>query len=351
MRYEIAMLVLVLALSGCASVAPLQSDQRTVEPVPYVIADRFLYDDVPGDAQITLIDETRLYRRFEGSFNPGVDDDEENALVTFEYYQQIDNASAPVILVLPILNGKKYVARPFAKYFAKNGYAAIIVDTKQRDTLAEDLINPEKAIRETVIRHRLMLDWVASRPELDANRIAIFGASLGGFNALYVAAVDDRVRAVVPALAAADLPYVFVHSKERRVRRSMKTAMQQLDKDRDEMLTYLIEHLETDTLSIAPHMDAVNVLMVMARFDWAVPYQKQLELREALGNPEAITLPTGHITAAFYIPYLRKKALNFFDRRLTLPTEEPGSRILAGGDRPLEADTSRPGVRVVTGCY
>ena len=351
MRSVIAMLVFVLALSGFARVAPLQSDQRTVEPIPYVIADRFLYDDVPGDAQITLIDETRLYRHFEGSFNPRVDDDSENALVTFEYYQQIDNASAPVILVLPILNGKKYVARPFAKYFAKNGYAAIIVDTKQRDTLPEDLINPEEAIRETVIRHRLMLDWVESRPELDANRIAIFGASLGGFNALYVAGVDDRVRAVVPALAAADLPYVFVHSKERRVRRSMKTAMQQLDKDRDEMLTYLIEHLETDTLSIAPHMDAVNVLMVMARFDWAVPYQKQLELREALGNPEAITLPTGHITAAFYIPYLRKKALNFFDRRLTLPTEEPGSRILAGGDRPLVADTSRPGVRVVTGCY
>jgi predicted alpha/beta hydrolase family esterase len=121
----------------------------------------------------------------------------------------------------------------------------------------------------------------------------------------------------------------------------MKTAMQQLDKDRDEMLTYLIEHLETDTLSIAPYMDAANVLMVMARFDWAVPYQKQLELREALGNPEAITLPTGHITAAFYIPYLRKKALNFFDRRLTLPAEEPGSRILAGGDRPLVAESGQ----------
>ena len=116
--------------------------------------------------------------------------------------------------------------------------------------------------------------------------------------------------------------------------RSMKTAMQQLDKDRDEMLTYLIEHVETDTLSIAPHMDSANVLMVMARVDWAVPYQKQLELREALGNPEAITLPTGHITAAFYIPYLKRKALNFFDQKLMLPTEKSGSRILAGGDSP-----------------
>lgn len=56
--------------------------------------------------------------------------------------------------------------------------------------------------------------------------------------------------------------------------------------------------------------------MVLARFDKAVPYDSQLLLREAIGYPEAVTLPTGHITAAAYLFYLRSRVLKFFDRKL-----------------------------------
>ena len=102
----------------------------------------------------------------------------------------------------------------------------MIVDTVQRRTLIEDLVNPESAIRLTVLRHRRVIDWVVNQPQLDASRLAVFGASLGGFNALYVAALDPRIRAVVPALVAGDLPYVLVHSNERRIAESVETTRQ-----------------------------------------------------------------------------------------------------------------------------
>ena len=82
------------------------------------------------------------------------------------------------------------------------------------------------------------------------------------------------------------------------------------------MASYLEEHIQTDPISLAPYINANQVLMVMAKFDNAVPYESQLALRAALGNPQAITIPTGHITAAAYLFYLRRKVREFFDEKL-----------------------------------
>jgi hypothetical protein len=84
----------------------------------------------------------------------------------------------------------------------------------------------------------------------------------------------------------------------------------------DELEAYLRDKLETDLLTLAPHVDPERGLMILATRDDAVPYEKQQELREALGSPEAIVLPSGHVTAAVYLLYLRSRALTFFDRTL-----------------------------------
>lgn len=42
-----------------------------------------------------------------------------------------------------------------------------------------------------------VLDYLASRPEIDGNRVAILGRSLGGYYAMRSAATDDRLRACV----------------------------------------------------------------------------------------------------------------------------------------------------------
>ena len=55
---------------------------------------------------------------------------------------------------------------------------------------------------------------------------------------------------------------------------------------------------------------------MLAKFDDSVHYEKQFELLQAMGNPESITLPTGHVTAAAYLFYLRGRVLDFFDRKL-----------------------------------
>ena len=87
--------------------------------------------------------------------------------------------------------------------------------------------------------------------------------------------------------------------------------------DDDQLMDYLTAKIETDVLTVAPHMNADRVLMVLTKYDKTVPYDSQLKLRDAMGNPEAITLPTGHNTAAAYLFYLRSRILKFFDRKLS----------------------------------
>ncbi len=338
---QILLLVLIVATGGCASVSELPENYTKPTLLPREVADRFCYRATPVRDQVALRDEKKSYRVYAVSIEADLPQFEDDSPVTLEYYEQIDDPAAPVVLVLPILNGQKNIVRPFATYFARNGYAVALVDTVQRKTLLQDLVHPEDAIIQTILRHRRVLDWIESRPGIDATRIAVFGASLGGFNALFLAASDARVRAVAPALVAGDLPFVLTHSNERRIVEAVAAAEQDLTLDTAGLEQYLEANIKTDPLDLAPHLDASKVLMILAKFDKAVPFEKQLELRDAMGNPESITLPTGHITAAVYIFYLRRKVREFFDRKLAPAAESGGTVSLLTTNCVVESDQGR----------
>jgi dienelactone hydrolase len=60
-------------------------------------------------------------------------------------------------------------------------------------------------LRDLLIRwtteQRRMLDALAKRDDIDAQRVAVVGASMGAVAAIALAAVDDRPQVVVPAVA------------------------------------------------------------------------------------------------------------------------------------------------------
>lgn len=51
-------------------------------------------------------------------------------------------------------------------------------------------------IIDTVRDRRVLLDWLATQPHLDAKRITAAGYSMGAQGALLLAGIDDRVQAV-----------------------------------------------------------------------------------------------------------------------------------------------------------
>ena len=327
-------LVSLALLSACASVEPLERPYPVALPMPPAVAERFDYRAGEVKAELILLRENSTYRLYEGGFAPAIEGSDDDSPITFEYYERIGDHPSPVVLVLPILNGQKDIVRPFASYFVDNGYNAVIVDTVQRKSLLEDMLDPEAAIRRTAVRHRRVLDWLETVPAIDRDRIAVFGASLGGFNALFLTATDDRVSASALALVAGDLPFVLTYSSEGRIIKAADGAMETLQTDREGLRQYLQEHIVSDPMSLARYIDPEKVLLVLAKFDDAVHYEKQLELRDAMGQPESITLPTGHVSTAAYLFYLRSRVLEFFDRQFGRTGEQPaGSEPAAAGTR------------------
>jgi dienelactone hydrolase len=60
-----------------------------------------------------------------------------------------------------------------------------------------DKFDYQLMIVNTVIDNRTLVDWIATQPQLDANRITLAGYSMGGQVALLMGAVDNRVKKII----------------------------------------------------------------------------------------------------------------------------------------------------------
>lgn len=87
----------------------------------------------------------------------------------------------------------------YAQELAERGWVALAPDYPNFGDYKADpyAMGYASATMKGIVNHRRAVDLLASLPEVDPKRIAAIGHSLGGHNALFVAAFDPRIRAVV----------------------------------------------------------------------------------------------------------------------------------------------------------
>jgi dienelactone hydrolase len=87
----------------------------------------------------------------------------------------------------------------YAAELAARGYVALVPDYPNFGDYKVDpyALGYASATRKGVRNHKRGLDLLASLPEVDASRMGAIGHSLGGHNAIFLAVMDSRVRAVV----------------------------------------------------------------------------------------------------------------------------------------------------------
>lgn len=112
-------------------------------------------------------------------------------------YRAADGAdSAPVIVMAHGLSGtRRDRLGAFAERFAAAGIAALVFDYRGFGDSAgkPDLFEPARQLDDW----RAAIAFARSLPGVDADRVATFGSSLGGGNALAAAAEDRRVVAAI----------------------------------------------------------------------------------------------------------------------------------------------------------
>src|SRR5690606_771533 len=104
-----------------------------------------------------------------------------------------------------------------AKAFLEEGYAVMVIDAYCFGERSQHGTNPQESgvkVEHALYKHFLWqgaslwgmmlrddlmsLDYLSSRPEVDPTRIAITGMSLGGSRATWIAALDERPKAIIP---------------------------------------------------------------------------------------------------------------------------------------------------------
>ncbi|MBI4409860.1 MAG: prolyl oligopeptidase family serine peptidase [Gemmatimonadetes bacterium] len=133
----------------------------------------------------------------------------------------------------------------------------------------------------------LLADYLATRPEVDANRIALVGASFGGFFAPVAAAADPRFGNVALIYTGAGLHLLV----EQNLKADVPPAARQLGA---ELAVLPIQRLEPARYvgRIAPR----PLLLVNGLFDDRITRESAEALLDAARPPkEIVWLPTGHL--------------------------------------------------------
>ncbi len=116
-----------------------------------------------------------------------------------------------------VIYGNKTHYQHHAAWFAANGYVCLVLDTLQlgeipglhHGTYREGMwwwltrgYTPAGVEAWNGVR---AIDYLCSRPEVDARRIGVTGRSGGGATSWWVAAIDDRIAAAAPVAGITDL--------------------------------------------------------------------------------------------------------------------------------------------------
>ena len=304
--------VVLAALAACTTHVPLSDSYRGPDAWPTdgsMAYEDFATEPLEIEADVEM--RTRAHFVVRQVSLPSASESADP--IEFEYYDVDGDARTPVVVLLPVFNGQLKIPRFFARYFANQGWAAVVV-TRGRNPL-EALTAPEKAFRDNLQDYHRVLDWVELEPELDPSRIGVLGVSLGAMDAVMLTALDRRVNSLVIAMAGGDLSYLLANTNYRRVVRTIDGMAAELGTSRAALGAKLDAAIKLDPLAVAPYVDAERVFMILTRTDAIIPFEAQERLRETMGSPESLYLMTGHRPSVVYFPKVRNAAFEFFERR------------------------------------
>lgn len=181
----------------------------------------------------------------------------------------------PVVLCLHGYGMNKEMIAPIGPLLGNFGldWAFLALDAQyhgERAKPGQELFSPDlektrKAIVQTVVDYRRALDYIATRPELDSERVAAVGLSLGGILDVLLTAVEPRLKTSVMVVAGADWVTLLQQSQMER----LLAFRNQTPPPDWKRLTRLIDPV--DPLNYAPHLGERPVLLLNATEDEIIP--------------------------------------------------------------------------------
>ena len=287
-------------------------------PLPPDVASYYDYPTHAPTATRTLRREEPLVREFlvqfplsASGFTPT------EPVVEFEWFESTRAGRRSAILFNPILGGDYPLERGICRFLARHGFHVAMVHRKTLKISPEhDVTQLELLLRQGVIRIRQVVDWMARQDRVDPDRMGSFGISMGGIASVMTAAVEPRLRVHVVALAGGPIAEVLMSSHDTLLTKPRARYLAAQHLDLPTLDRRLRETIRTDPIRLAPYVDGRALLLFIARFDRTIGFSNSQRLRQALGRPTTVYLPSGHYTSYLLLPYLKRASLHYFRETL-----------------------------------
>jgi uncharacterized protein len=196
-----------------------------------------------------------------------------------------DRGPRPAVIVLHGAGSRKENHADFARVAAGQGFVAMTFDNRGHGETEGDLGPRAVADIGRLVR------FLADRPEVDEQRIALRGSSMGGLFAIHVAAVTPQAAGVIAICPA---PERLLLEDVRKVANGEPprpdSALASMRIDARGMAAWLEEH---DVRQAVELLGSKPLMLVHARDDEVIPYRFSDELYERAADPKRLLLLAG----------------------------------------------------------
>lgn len=253
--------------------------------------------------------------------SPVETDVKENNTVYGHYYQPEGTGPFPGCVCLHILGGGFELSEMSANALARQGIAALTIkmpyyaqrrgtgEFSRRRMISFVPEHTAAGMTQAVLDIRRAAAWLASREEVDADRLGVTGISLGGIMSALSSEAEPRFSKVAIYLGGGNLALGIWENPHPHAKFFRKQWLEHGG-------TY--ESFVKIMSPVDPHtyghlLKDRDVLMVAAKHDEILPPESAVALWESIGKqPELVWLDAGHISAAMYIFGETQRLTTFF---------------------------------------
>ena len=249
--------------------------------------------------------------------------------------RQLGDKKVPLVILIPPVGGINPLDTQTAKTLCNNNIAALIVanDFANVEYQAEIELLPVEDHQETYYRItaavKAAIAQVDEDPNLDSEKIGLFGVSLGGILSSFVMAAQERIAAGYFVVAGGDVPDILAHSAQDKIAKIRRRRMQAEGfSTADEYEMYLRQHLQIDPIDISTTMLPETLRMVIAGKDKNVPTSNQWALHVAFGEPDIDFVDKNHLQTilnTLFSSSKRDKVMRFFKKRFEFDNPRPAA--------------------------
>ncbi|HEX5118048.1 MAG TPA: alpha/beta fold hydrolase [Pseudonocardiaceae bacterium] len=211
----------------------------------------------------------------------------------------------PAVVLIPGLDSTKEEFRSTEELFLLRGLATLSVDGPGQGEAEYDL--PIRGDWE--VPGAAVLDWICARPEIAADRVAIWGVSLGGYYAPRIASGDSRVKACVALCGPYNFGEVWGGLPE-LTRETFRVRSRSATDDEARRAALALGMAGRTELITCP------LLVVAGKRDRLIPWQDAQRLADEVAGAKLLAIDIGNHGCANVAPMHRYRTADWVAEQL-----------------------------------